>query len=124
MQADLAPCAKMPAVISQVACFLDHHINVGDAMLHNHRKFSSSVREGIHVSIFPLVAFVACRGTREGYSGPLPPLRSPGNRSKVPQTADRQERRNLPAGNARERLISTSPSGTTHAISDVWYFRC
>ena len=43
-------CAKMDMVISQVVFFLDLHINVGDAMLHNHLKSSSSNRKGIHVS--------------------------------------------------------------------------
>ena len=79
------------------------HITVGNAMFHNHLMFSSSVRKWIHVSIFLKEAFVAYRGTREGFSGPPPPLRSLGNRSKVPQTADRQERRNLPSRNAWER---------------------
>ena len=65
--------------------FLDLHINVGDAVLYHYLKSSSSDRQRTHLSIFPWKAFVACRGIREGFSGPLPPLRS---RLK---TADRRD---------------------------------
>ena len=82
MQADVAPFRE-DAYGNLSGCFLlDLHINVGDAMLYHHLKSSSSDRQRIHLSIFPWKAFVACRGIREGFSGPLPPLRSRGNKSK------------------------------------------
>ena len=63
------------------------------------------VRKGTRVTKFPKEASVANGGIRED---PLPPPRSPRNRSKYTSSAaDRQERRYLPTRNAWE-WISTS----------------
>ena len=53
---------------------LDLQINVGDAMLYKHLKYSSLSKEWIHVSTFPKVAFAVYRRILVDFLAPQPPL--------------------------------------------------
>ena len=58
------------------------HIIVGDAMPCSRLKCSGTSRPGTRVSTFRLEACDASHGIREGFLGPLPPFKPPGNRCK------------------------------------------
>ena len=116
-------CVIMLTEVSQETRFLVLHINVGEAMLSNHLRYFSTVRKGKLAPIFLKEVFVASRGTREAFSGPLHP--SQVSRERKHHYFKRHVDKNdiiCQQETHGKVFFFTSPAGTSRRISNVWQF--